>query len=60
MAKGEVKMTMDMLHNLFSLCDVQCFATNCRYHQEGSLYCNLKQITIGSKGTCMLFDEEVK
>ena len=55
------KIYVDVTANLFALCEIQCLAFTCKYHQahyqEGSLNCNLKQISIGASGRCMTFED---
>lgn len=55
MAKGDLKVRLDFVSNLHTLVDVQCLVVNCKYRQEGSLNCNLKQLSLGANGTCMSF-----
>ena len=57
MAKSEIKMNIDMIHNLFSLCSVQCLQTVCRYHRKDSLNCDLKDIVINASGECAYFED---
>ena len=57
MAKGEIKMNINMLHNLFSLCSVQCLQTVCRYRRKDSLDCGRKDIIINASGECAYFED---
>ena len=57
MAKAEMKMNIDIIHNLFSLCSVQCLQTICRYRRKGSFDCGRKDIVINASGECAYFED---
>ena len=55
MAKN--KITIDITSDLHSLVKVDCLYYNCKYHQRGTLNCNLKHIVINASVTCASYEQ---
>lgn len=52
---ASIKMSVNVISDLFSLCAVSCDALDCSYHQPDTIYCDRKRICVSASGGCVNF-----